>query len=179
MPFLRCIAVPLCPRPSQSPGDCHRARIRKFAGKSLSIVSPVVRGGQAAPFNRGCLPRRGVHTGLRPPPRCFFSICLSHYRMPRTPCVRTVTDFIRAVEKECASDEVLFRGPSSDYALIPRIGPPTFRHRGDPHDYEQSMLEYFRSRSLPYLDVQPRNDLEWLSVAQHYGMATRLLDWTQ
>jgi len=99
--------------------------------------------------------------------------------MPRTPCVRTVADFIRAVEKECATDEVLFRGQPSDYPLIPRIGRPAFRHRGDPRDSERSMLEHFRSRSLPHVEIQPRNDVEWLSLAQHYGMATRLLDWTQ
>lgn len=40
------------------------------------------------------------------------------------------------------------------------------------------MLDAFKRRARPYIDQIPQNDFEWMFVAQHHGLPTRLLDWS-
>ncbi len=40
------------------------------------------------------------------------------------------------------------------------------------------MLEDFKARSRALVDCAPANDWEWLALAQHHRLPTRLLDWS-
>jgi len=75
---------------------------------------------------------------------------------------------------------MLFRGvPNIDYQLIPSIARDTNKGvGGDIEALEQDMLKEFKRLTLPTLQSQPNTDFEWLFLAQHYGLPTRLLDWT-
>ena len=89
--------------------------------------------------------------------------------------VNSVIDFLSQVKKHHLFP---FRGVSKDkYELIPKIAR---LYSPDNIDrYEKPLLSNFKKEALPYLTRIPTTDWEWLALAQHHGLATRLLDWTK
>jgi hypothetical protein len=72
------------------------------------------------------------------------------------------------------SRSALFRGQSdAEWLLESRIA----RIPGGT-SLERALLQEFQRRSQPYLEREPKNMVEWLALGQHFGLATRLLDWT-
>ena len=86
---------------------------------------------------------------------------------------------------ECADGRWIFRGECSrSYDLKPkagRVGTKKNAPRKKPHDvaHERAALALFKQQAHPYLTHSPSSDIEWLAIAQHHGMSTRLLDWTE
>lgn len=70
----------------------------------------------------------------------------------------------------------IFRGQRKDYSLLPNIC-----RKGEPASLlvnERALLTEFKKKARRCLQIVPKNDWEWLVVAQHHGLYTRLLDWT-
>lgn len=40
------------------------------------------------------------------------------------------------------------------------------------------MIEEFKELAKGYLRIEPKNEFEWMFLAQHYGLPTKLLDWS-
>lgn len=73
--------------------------------------------------------------------------------------------------------DFLFRGQTIDYPLIPKIC--RLKAKGDLLTIENLLLQEFK-RTNPLLVEQhrPMDDWDYLTLGQHFGLPTRLLDWS-
>lgn len=91
--------------------------------------------------------------------------------------IETLSQFVNFLEQYCTVEEALFRGQAADWPLRPKLG--RLRPRGKTvAKIEEEMLSHFERAVVAYQASPPASKWELCALAQHHGMATRLLDWT-
>lgn len=95
----------------------------------------------------------------------------------------TFTEFVELVEELQSKPKLpkWYRGCGrADYRLLPTL----YRHKtattiNDLSRLENELIARFRQRSIPFHSRALENDWDVLFFMQHYGVPTRLLDWTE
>jgi hypothetical protein len=96
---------------------------------------------------------------------------------------RSVPEFLKLVEalQRKAGYSLWYRGcgRETDKLLPSLYRHPLLKQASEFVDLERQLMTRFRQRSIPYHARELRDELETLFFMQHYGVPTRLLDWTE
>jgi hypothetical protein len=98
--------------------------------------------------------------------------------------LENISDYLQLIKdskaenlKKGNNEDFLFRGQTVDSPLLPKIC--RLKAKGNVLDVEKLLLQEFK-RTNPLLIEQqrPMDDWDYLTVGQHFGLPTRLLDWS-
>lgn len=98
--------------------------------------------------------------------------------------VNTIEEYLNLIKQSKEENirngnqqDFLFRGQIVDYPLIPKLC--RLKAKGDLLDVERVLLQEFKRTNPLLIDKhQPMDDWDYLTLGQHFGLPTRLLDWS-
>jgi hypothetical protein len=97
-------------------------------------------------------------------------------------CPKSFQEFVKLVERrQQARGPLWFRGAGkATYKLLPTLYRHRSHHTVDALELlERNLMMRFQQRSIPFMTRALADNWDSLFFMQHYGIPTRLLDWTE
>src|SRR5437660_378932 len=92
--------------------------------------------------------------------------------------IRNVNELLKAVEshrQRARRTPIWFRGSTNRrYSLVPSLGRRPFEL-----EHETALINSFKQNAIQFVDERPQSEWEWLFIARHHAVPTRLLDWSE
>src|SRR5262245_13882265 len=92
--------------------------------------------------------------------------------------LKTVNHFHKVFDR--FPGNVIYRGVrDATFQLLTSLGRMIHVPRRERGEVEAWIFDEFKRKSRPHIQRPPTTDWDWLALAQHYELPTRLLDWTE